>query len=57
MVIKAIFMDVAVSRIECLERRNGPELKRMARDYASERRAAGRPVPRDVDLIVRGPTA
>jgi hypothetical protein len=54
MVIKAIFLEVPVSRIEGLERRNGPELARMARDYASERRAAGRPVPNDVDLILRG---
>jgi hypothetical protein len=54
MVIKAIFLEVSVSRIEGLERRKGPELARMARDYASERRAAGRPVPSDVDLILRG---
>lgn len=54
MAIKAIFMEVPVSRIEGLERRNGPELVRMARDYASERRAAGRPVPSDVDFILRG---
>ena len=53
MVIKAVFLEVPVSRIEGLERRNGPELARMARDYASERRAAGRPVPNDVDLILR----
>jgi hypothetical protein len=54
MVIKAIFLEVPVSRIEGLGRRNGPELRRMAKDYASERRAAGRPIPSDVDLILRG---
>jgi len=57
MVIKAIFREVPVSRIEGLARRNGPELRRMARDYASERRAAGRPIPSDVDLILRGSNA
>jgi hypothetical protein len=54
MVIKSIFLEVPVSRIEGLARRSGPELARMARDYASERRAAGRPVPSDVDLVLRG---
>ena len=28
-----------------------PELVRMAEDYAAERRAAGRPVPEDIELI------
>lgn len=57
MVLKAIFIEVPVSRIEGLERRNGPELKRMAKDYASERRAASRPVPKDIDLLLEGKTA
>jgi hypothetical protein len=57
MVLKAIFIEVPVSRIEGLDRRNGAELRRMARDYASERRAAGRPVPSDVDLLLAGKTA
>jgi hypothetical protein len=52
MVLKAIFIEVPVARIEGLDGRNGPELARMARDYASERRAAGRPVPSDVDRIL-----
>jgi hypothetical protein len=52
MVLKAIFIEVPVARIEGLERRNGPELARMARGYASERRAAGRPVPSDIALIL-----
>jgi hypothetical protein len=46
-VMKAIFMEVPVSRIEQLERRITPELSRMAAAYASERRAAGRSVPSD----------
>jgi hypothetical protein len=57
MVLKAIFIEVPVARIEGLERRNGPELARMARDYASERRAAGRPVPSDVDRVISGSNA
>jgi hypothetical protein len=52
-VLKAIFMDVSARRIEGLERRITPELKRMAADYASERRAAGRPVPIDTDYIIQ----
>jgi hypothetical protein len=53
MVLKAIFVGVAVGRIEGLERRAGAELARMANDYASERRAAGRVVPPDVATVVR----
>jgi len=56
MVLKAIFIEVPVPRIEGLVRRNGPELARMARDYASERRAAGRPVPSDIELVLAGKT-
>ncbi|HEX6764557.1 MAG TPA: EboA domain-containing protein [Polyangiaceae bacterium] len=56
MILKAIFMEVPAARIEGLARRNGPELRRMARDYASERRAAGRPVPPDIDLVLEGKT-
>ena len=57
MVLKAIFIEVPVSRIEGLARRNGLELKRMAKDYASERRAAGRAVPSDIDIVLQGRTA
>jgi hypothetical protein len=35
-----------------LERRKSDELRRMAADYASERRAAGRAVPNDLDLVL-----
>ena len=54
MVLKAIFLEVPVARIEGLARRRSPELERMARDYASERRAAGRSVPADVDAVLTG---
>jgi hypothetical protein len=57
MVLKAIFIEVPVTRIEGLAQRSGPELERMARDYASERRAAGRPVPSDIELLLQGKTA
>jgi hypothetical protein len=51
MVLKAIFLEVAVRRIVGLERRANAELARMASDYASERSAAGRVVPDDIDLV------
>jgi hypothetical protein len=50
-VMKAIFLQVSIRRIEGLERRITPELSRMAGDYASERRAAGRPVPEDATYL------
>ncbi len=56
MVLKALFLGVSLSRIEGLDRRWTAELERMALDFASERRAAGRPVPADVELLVRSRT-
>jgi hypothetical protein len=52
LVMKAVFIEAPVARIEGLAARRNAELLRMARDYASERRAAGRPVPVDVALIL-----
>jgi hypothetical protein len=52
MVLKAVFVGAPVSRIVGLSRRATPELRRMAEDYASERRAAGRAVPEDVTLVL-----
>ena len=51
LVLKAFFVGVAVQRIEGLAARRGPELVRMALAYASERRAAGRSVPSDLELV------
>ena len=51
LVMKAIFMGLTVDRIVGLAARNSGELKRMATDFAAERRAAGRPVPDDIDFI------
>jgi hypothetical protein len=52
MVLKAVFVEAPVARIEGLASRRTPELLRMARGYASERTAAGRPVPEDIALIL-----
>lgn len=53
MVLKAVFLGVAIARIVGLERRANPELVRMALAYASEREAAGRSVPADIGRIQR----
>jgi hypothetical protein len=55
MVLKAMFNGVALARIVRLGERAGPELARMAADYAAERRAAGRSVPADIDLVLGQP--
>jgi hypothetical protein len=44
LVIKAVFIDVPLSRIDGFDRRLSPELARMALDLADERRSAGRKV-------------
>ena len=50
--LKALFTGTSVLRIEGLAGRVTPELVRMARGYGEERRAAGRPVPLDLEHIV-----
>ena len=52
LVLKALFIGVPLARIVGLRRRLNPDLSRMARDYASERRAAGRTVPADLSLAL-----
>jgi len=52
MVLKAIFVGVPIARIEGLRSRTSEELRRMARDYASERSAAGRSIPDDVHQLL-----
>jgi len=54
MVLKAAFNGVALARIVGLPARQNAELARMARDFAAERRAAGRPVPADLELAMKG---
>lgn len=56
LVLKAFFTGVAVTRIQGLAGRRSAELVRMAEAYASERRAAGRSVPPDLNLVTRTPT-
>ncbi len=53
LVLKAIFVDAPVDRIVGLGRRTNPELVRMADDYASERRAAGRAPPPGLLILER----
>jgi hypothetical protein len=53
MVLKVLFTETALSRIVGLESRITPELMRMAKDYASERRAAGRGMPPDIGRLVK----
>ncbi len=55
MVLKCLFCEVPLSRVVDLERRVTPELRRMVNAYATERRAAGRPVPADAALVL-GPS-
>ena len=52
LVMKCVYNEIALARIEGLASRVGPELRRIAAAYASERRAAGRSVPADLDLLV-----
>lgn len=54
LVLKSIFNGISLRRIAGLPARRGPELVRMVTAYASERRAAGRPVPDDVSLVLDG---
>jgi hypothetical protein len=57
LVMKAVFMEVALPRIVGLATRIDDELVRMARDFTAERKAAGRVVPADLDLITRASEA
>ena len=51
-VLKLIFMGVSIAAVTDLQHRADGELARMASDFAAERRAAGRPVPDDVGLLL-----
>lgn len=51
MILKAAMNGLPLARVVELERRRTPELARMARAFESERRAAGRPVPPDLNLV------
>ena len=47
----ALVKKYGSERILGLKRRITPELRRMAKDYASERAAAGRSIPKDIALL------
>jgi hypothetical protein len=53
MVLKALFNAIALRRVIGLRQRLNPELSRMARDYAAERRAAGRSIPADIEEAIQ----
>jgi hypothetical protein len=54
MILKALFLDVALARVRNLDDRRNEELTRMARDYAAERRAAGRALSADLAALIGG---
>jgi hypothetical protein len=47
-VLKCLFTGIPLTAVAHVDERADAELARMARDFADERRAAGRPVPLDV---------
>jgi hypothetical protein len=51
LVIKALFMDVPLARVQGVIARKNSELYRMARDYEAERIAAARPVSEDLAFV------
>jgi hypothetical protein len=52
-VLKLVFQGVSLEAVSGLATRADAELDRMARDFAAERRAAGRPVPTDLDRLTK----
>jgi hypothetical protein len=56
MVLKALFLGLAIERIEGIQQRANPDLTRMCENYVVEREAAGRTVPSDIWLAI-GPFA
>lgn len=54
-ILKLVFQGVSLDAVSDLAARTDDELDRMARDFAAERRAAGRPVPADLDRLTSTP--
>ena len=52
MVLKALFLGLAIERVEGLAKRANPELARMGENYVVEREQAKRPVPVDIWLAI-----
>ncbi|WP_036971445.1 EboA domain-containing protein, partial [Promicromonospora kroppenstedtii] len=55
-ILKLVFQGTSLAAASGLDRRADEELARMARDFAAERRAAGRPVPDDLDRLTAART-
>ncbi|WP_419705791.1 EboA domain-containing protein [Promicromonospora sp. NFX87] len=55
-VLKLVFQGVSLDAVSDLDARADAELDRMARDFAAERRAAGREVPTDLDRLTARPS-
>ena len=49
--MKAVFLGLSLQDILGLQARKNAELARMARDFAAERRSAGRSIPEDLGVI------
>lgn len=54
-ILKLVFQGVSLDAVSGLDARADDELDRMARDFAAERRAAGRSVPADLDRLTSTP--
>ncbi|WRH26312.1 TIM barrel protein [Arthrobacter sp. JZ12] len=54
-VLKLIFTGISLQAVADLRTRADDELARMAEAFAAERRAAGRPVPDDAELLLQLP--
>jgi hypothetical protein len=52
LVMKCLFCEISLARVEGLAARVTPELRRMVTGFVDERRAAGRAVPADVALVL-----
>lgn len=51
-VLKLVFLGIPLSAVDALSERADAELAAMAERFAAERRAAGRPVPDDLALVL-----
>ncbi|GAB2486219.1 EboA domain-containing protein [Promicromonospora xylanilytica] len=54
-ILKLVFQGTSLDAAAGLQDRADDELDRMARDFAAERQAAGRPVPADLDRLTTTP--
>ncbi|WP_216699763.1 EboA domain-containing protein [Arthrobacter sp. H5] len=52
-ILKLVFMGISLNAVTDLDERADDELARMAGGFAAERSAAGRPIPDDVQLLLR----